>query len=119
MDCRRAAVLLPSILVLSTALLLPACRSATPPATDLSILAPDEGGPSPGDQRRTARQEWFLRQRLHPFQAIDEDLRGKAFREMRRMEQAPGLASQTDSLEKGPVWVPIGPAPTESYYPDN
>ncbi|MGH9457657.1 MAG: WD40/YVTN/BNR-like repeat-containing protein, partial [Thermoanaerobaculia bacterium] len=95
---------------LALLLCLTACRSAVPPAPH---PVEDAGEYGDGASRRSAREAWFVRQRLYPFASFEEDVRAKAFRAMRTMEtRAAGTAAG------GAGWVPLGPAPTDSRFPD-
>lgn len=57
------------------------------------------------------RQEWFLQQRMYPFDSLPEDARKRAW------DSRP--ADAEDSLLGGGQWQPIGPNPTDSYFPNN
>ncbi|HVR44074.1 MAG TPA: hypothetical protein VMS56_11600 [Thermoanaerobaculia bacterium] len=108
-------VLLSFVLVLQ-----PACRTAdsVPLRSSPAVTTPEPTEGITGDDRRSAREAWFLRQRLQPFDSIDGDVRAEALEAIRRMDPLRDAAIAVDADGEMPAWESIGPAPTESYYPD-
>ena len=105
-----------TLLLASSLLILPACRSARPLAatTAPAYPLPSDGPPGDGEERRNStREEWFLRQRLYPLDSLQEDVRSKAFLEMQGMAARAKGAGATAETE---AWVSLGPAPTVPRY---
>ncbi len=57
------------------------------------------------------RKNWFLQQRMYPFDKLPENARRRAW------EARPPDAME--NLLGGGQWQPIGPHPTESFFPNN
>jgi photosystem II stability/assembly factor-like uncharacterized protein len=68
--------------------------------------------PGAGDDPE-GRANWFMYQRMYPFDDVPEGARNAAFEEMKRME----ASSRPDGA--GATWAPIGPLPTTSAYQAN
>ena len=71
---------------------------------------PTTGEEFEGDQQE--REEWFIRQRMYPFDKLPDDARRKAW------ESRPAEAS-TFAIDAGSNWRSIGPLPTTSAFPAN
>ena len=63
-----------------------------------------------GDQEK--RQEWFMYQRMYPFNKVPDDARRRAW--LSRPAEASSF-----SVNAAPSWKSIGPKPTTSGFPNN
>jgi hypothetical protein len=120
--------------VMITAVLLPGLSLAqyrTAPSRSLSIFTVDpvtadpwNHGKAPSNKPESGsengefesdpeeRKEWFISQRMYPFNKLPDDARRRAWAS--RPPDAPGFG-----LFDSPRWKPIGPRPTLSDFPNN
>lgn len=86
-------------------------RERKPESKQVShIQPPKTEGEFEGDQQQ--REDWFIRQRMYPFNKIPDDARRKAWLS-RPAEFRP------NSINAGTTWKSIGPLPTTSAFPAN
>ncbi len=101
-----------------------ACMKRHSPADPLASspsqrrLPVDEESMDDGLNRedREGRANWFLTQRLYPFDSLPENARRNAFAFMQREQRRQAETRDGIALAATPAWQAIGPFPTHSAY---
>src|SRR5438309_1209061 len=76
--------------------------------------APPESESAPGEaDDPEGRANWFMYQRMYPFDKVPDGARRRAWDEV--LSRGQGLRSQA----VGTTWASIGPLPTTSAFPNN
>ena len=81
------------------------------PKRDQALFpTPQQGGD--GGEDVEARLKWFLFKRTYPFDSLPEEARRQAF-------EVSSSKASTAGLLASAGWIPIGPVPTNSFFPNN